>query len=508
MIGKIINLTDEDDVYSVRDRLAWAVSSGETGRVIVVMPPRSQHIYETVHFDLIRRAGLQLGCEVALVSSRMGERRLAGEAGLPNYRHVRQAKQAHWWAETEIKPLRRFTAPRRFIPNSLARWFPLRPFIVKLIRFGVALTALAAIAGIGLVFLPSGQVSLVASSQNISTITTVALDSKATKVNLVDRTVPAEKLETFAEGTITVPTSGRKEVSASKATGMVTFFNLLSQPYIVPQNSVVRTSGGSTPIRFITIHNQEIPPLGRAEVRVEANEEGVSGNVGANQINQVEGVPSVAVRVVNQRPTSGGSGKTVKAVSRDDYKKAKELLTAQLLKEATEKLQKEPEVAKGNLYLVPTSIYISDIQNETYDRFATEPADELRLDMRIQVIGLAVSPVSLSEIARAEISKKVPRGFSLVEIEMDRGDEVEEDAGVRTQVFVTVRGKVGAEIDLGQVRNLVRGKTLPEAQTALQRNLPLQRPPQLSVGPAWLTNIINRLPFVPMRIQVDVKRES
>ena len=135
MIGKIINLTDEDDVYSVRDRLAWAVSSGETGRVIVVMPPRSQHIYETVHFDLIRRAGLQLGCEVALVSSRMGERRLAGEAGLPNYRHVRQAKQAHWWAETEIKPLRRFTAPRRFIPNSLARLFARRPLIVKLIRF-------------------------------------------------------------------------------------------------------------------------------------------------------------------------------------------------------------------------------------------------------------------------------------------------------------------------------------------------------------------------------------
>ncbi|MCW1968380.1 MAG: baseplate J/gp47 family protein [Anaerolineae bacterium] len=508
MIGKIIYLTDEDDVHSLRDRLAWAASSGETGRLIVVMPSRSQHIYETMHFDLIRRAGQQLGCEVALVSSRMNERRLSNEAGLPSYRNVRQAKQARWEAGTEVKPLRRLAKPRRFIANSLARLFPKRSILRNILRVGVALATVTALGGIGFVLLPRGQVSLVASSQNISTITTVALDSRATKVNLLDHTVPAQKLETFAEGTLTIPTTGRKEVSASKAGGIVTFFNLLNQPYTVPQNSVVRTSGGSTPIRFITTHNQEIPPLGRAEVRVQANEEGAASNVGANQINQVEGVPSVAVRVINQQPIGGGSGKTVKAVSRDDYKKSKAILTAQLLKEATEKLQKEPDVAKGNLYLIPTSIFIADIQNETYDRFATEVADELRLDMRIQVAGLAVSPVSLSEIARAEISKKVPRGFSLVEIEMDRGDEVEEDTGTRTKVFVTVRGKVGAEIDPVDVRNLVRGKTIADAQTALQRNFPLQRPPQISVSPSWAASLVNRLPFVPMRIQVDVKREG
>jgi hypothetical protein len=508
MLGKIIALTNEDDIHSLRDRLEWAISSGEATRLIIVLPQKSKYINSTVHFDLIRRMGQDNACDIAIVAPNLWVRRLSHDAGLPTYRNIEQAKKATWRVGSAITPVRRQTPPRRFVPNSLTRFWSRRPIFTRLLHVGVGLVTVAALSSIALALLPTAQVSLVASSQSIQTITTVALDARATRVNLAERIVPARKLETFAEGSVKVPTTGKKEVSSSKATGIVTFFNILNQPYIIPQNTVVRTSGSSTPVRFVTTHNQEIPPNARADVRIEANEEGLLGNVQANQINQVEGVPSVAVRVLNQRPTTGGSGRTVKAVSRNDYKNAKEALTQQLLKEATEKLQKDPEVVRGNLYLVPTSIFISEIQNETYDRFVTEPADELQLDLRIEVSGLAVSPASLSEVARNEIDKKVPRGFSLVEIEMDRGDEVEEDVGTRAQVFVTVRGKVGAEIAPDQVRTIVRGKTIAEAQSALQRAFSLQRVPQIVASPSWWVNMTERMPLVPMRIQVDIKRES
>ena len=57
------------------------------------------------------------------------------------------------------------------------------------------------------------------------------------------------------------------------------------------------------------------------------------------------------------------------------------------------------------------------------------------------------------------------------------------------------------------VRQLVRGKSVPEAQRILQGNFSLSQAPQISIQPAWAARILNRLPFVSLRIEPEVTRE-
>ena len=68
-------------------------------------------------------------------------------------------------------------------------------------------------------------------------------------------------------------------------------------------------------------------------------------------------------------------------------------------------------------------------------------------------------------------------------------------------------GVAGAKIDENNVKWLIHGKTIAEAQSVLLQKLSLKGNPIISVEPTWLFNYTNRLPFITLRIQTQVKRE-
>ena len=118
-------------------------------------------------------------------------------------------------------------------------------------------------------------------------------------------TIPTRRVGEEFEAAVEVPTSGKGFSFTGRAVGEVLFTNLLGQDYRVPEDSVVRTTSGSYPVRYRTTAEIVIPAFGQATAPVEALEEGPSGNVNAYQINLVEGVVGFAVRVTNPSPISG-----------------------------------------------------------------------------------------------------------------------------------------------------------------------------------------------------------
>jgi hypothetical protein len=284
-------------------------------------------------------------------------------------------------------------------------------------------------------------------------------------------------------------------------------YNVLNLAYSVPKNSVVRTTSASLAVRFVTMNDVEVPPGGQAQVAIEALDEGPSGNVPANQINLVEGIAGLAVKAVNPSPTTGGGIITKHAVTLDDYARVRAVLVDKLMQVALEKMKQDTEVTRNNLYIVPNTFFIADIQDETYDRFVTEQADEVKLDMRMQVAGYAVSLADLKSVAQSILVDKVASGFSLLDSSIERGDVAEEGTGSRIEFYMVAHGVAGAKIDENQVKRLVRGKSVSEAQSALLQQLSLKGNPSISVEPQWLFDFTNRLPFVTLRIQTQVKRE-
>ncbi len=509
MIGKIVTLTADDDLAGARDRIEWS----RADRVVLVLGAshahgaHGAHKWREVDFDLIRRAGVEFGCEIAIVSSSLALRQLAGNAGLITFRTTAQAIGRKWIANGNVDPIERTTPLRRFIPDTLRRFFPRRNWFLIGLRLLMTLATVAIVSAAALVVAPTAKVTLTASSQDISTIIPVSLDAQIDKVDVESRRIPAHRIDVVVEDTGTASTTGAKDIPKGKAQGTVLFFNILATPFKVPQNTVVRTSSASVAIRFVTLSDVEVPPAGHIAVAVQALEDGPGGDVPANQINQVEGMPALAVRVLNSQPTSGGGIETVHAVTLEDYKRARAAAMDKLLQVALDKMMIDPEVIRNGWHVVPNTLFIADIQDETYDRFVTEQADEVKLNLRLQVAGLAVAPGDLDTVAKTVIADKVPTGYSLLDVSTARGDVAEEGTGLRTEFFITARARAGALIDENEVKKLVRGKTVADAQSALLQKFSLKGNPLITVGPDWLLRYLNRMPFVTLRIETAVNRE-
>ena len=102
-------------------------------------------------------------------------------------------------------------------------------------------------------------------------------------------------------------------------------------------------------------------------------EVGAASNVGANLINEIEGVAALAARVSNPEPLAGGGDKEVRAVDAADREKAKEDIRPQLREAALKQLQ--DKLGPGE-FIIPESLS-GNILELTFDREVTEQADEL-----------------------------------------------------------------------------------------------------------------------------------
>ncbi len=501
MIGRILTLDPADDAVGAADRIAWAKAS----HVIIIMPAEAR--WSALDFVRLRRAADAQGVALAIVTADGRQQAIARDAGLPAFATVAEAQARAWERNDAPVPPRRLRPPRRFVPNSLARFFPKRRPWARLLAAALTLTTLLTVGSLAFIAIHEAKITLSASSQRIATIVPVRLDTNTPRVDLKTRTIPAVRLDVVVEGSASTPATGQKSVPSSKARGSVTFFNLLTTSYVVPSNTVVRTTATNAPVRFVTLNDVEVPPAGRASVEIEAIEPGPAGNVNPGQINRVEGVPSLAVTVINEALTSGGSNVILPAVTEADYRRLRAELQRKLLREAAAKMQQLPEVLNERLLVLPQTLFIADRQDESFDRFIGEQAERVALNMRLQVAGLAVSPRDLETLAREALKPKVPPGFDLLAAEARRGEVAEEGTGRDVVLFVEARGLVGAAIDENAVRRLVRGKTPAEAQSVLLQTFSLKRNPRIEAGPDWLMALVNRLPILTIRIQTQVERE-
>jgi len=500
-LGKIVQLEPQEDAPGAIDRIEWAGAR----RVALAMPAGLR--WNELQFAQVERAARLHHVDVAVVHRSLSQRLTAHAVGLVSFGKVGDIATKRWLTNDLVVPIRRLGTPRRFVSGSLRRLFPRHNWFVIGARTLVTLATLAIVAGSALSMVPYAQITLTASSQRIETIVPVTLDAQTSQVNLEAHTVPATRVDVIVEDRISTATTGKKDIPKYKAQGTVTFSNILATPYTVPRNTVVRTTATSVPARFVTVNDIQVPPGGKADVGIQAIDEGPGGDVGTGQINRVEGVPSLAVTVYNGGGTGGGGNQTVHAVTQDDYNRLRAELRDKLLSIAADRMKARREVINSGLIVLPETLFIADVQDETYDRFVSEQADAVSLNMRLQIAGLAVSPRDLDQIAHAALLDKVPHGFQLLTVESARGEVAEEGTGNAVQYFVNAKGRAGANIDVSAVKHLVRGKPLAEAQSALLQSLSLSRNPQISLGPSWLIRYVNRLPFVTLRIDTKVERE-
>ncbi|NLF03231.1 MAG: hypothetical protein GX601_19880 [Anaerolineales bacterium] len=500
----IIELQEQDDLPSIRQRLSWL----DPGRVALVLPWDLVALSDRVDFDLLRREANRRQLEIAIVSPDPERRAVAHSLGWPAFASARDAQRAavwrlhrpkpvkpppkHWWdAPVDLRPRRSRRSPR---------WVA---WIWLLSRIAIFLVALAVLAGSAYLIVPRAEVTLYAAGREFETIVLVSADPEIEEVDQVNQVIPARRVGIEIEGAIEVPTTGLAEMTFGSATGEVLFTNLLAQDYRVRAGTVVRTSSSSYPLRFRTTAEVVVPAGGQATAPIESMDS-VGGNVGAYQINQVEGVAGSALRVINPRATGGAESRETHIVVQADYDQARTRLMRQLLDQAHAEIS-ALDLLQATEFVPRQSLRIEAVPKQAYSRFIGEQAETVGLEMRLLVSGLAVDVHNAEVVAYVELARRLPPDFTLVDAHFDVGEVAEEDIGPgQFSFFVTGYGYAAAELSPERALDIVLGKELDEARQQLMAELPLAQPPIITVWPEH----VRRIPLLPLRVSVDIKMQS
>jgi len=507
-LEQIIYLEPAEDILSVRDRVDMA----EAKRVLLVIPPYADVLTRRVDLQVVQRRAARHGVEVALVTSDSDIHSLAREVGLPVFDSVEAGQRRKRWhsprEEEELAPPRRndevwtAAAVRGRAQARAARW----RWLHYVLAFVLMLAVLAVLGAGAALIVPNAQITLIPSNQPVGTKLNVVVDPNIKAVDYTRLRVPATVVYAEVEGNAQVATSGQKDLPSTRAMGKVVFVNQLSQPVRIGKGTAVRTSAFGTAIRFITMQDVEVPAgLGaQVEAPIEATEVGVNGNVAANLINDVEGVAALAVRVSNPQPTSGGGVRQVPSVTQADKDRLRAALLQQLRQRAAAQMQAklgEQEV------LLPESLEVAEVLDETFDRFVGEEAPSVGLQISVRVSGLQVGLQDANALVYAALARQVPPGYDLIPkgLEFQRVETLA-PADKRGNLTLVMRGIgfAAARLDLQAIREAVAGKPVDEARLALLQSLPLQANPDVQVWPDWF----GRVPYFTFRTQIDVKPQS
>ncbi len=504
---QIIYLEPNDDIITVRDRLNLA----EAKRVLLVIPPYAEVLRKRVDLRLVQRQAEHLQIEVALVTSDGEIHRAASEIGLSVFGSIEQGqnrrkwrkladeedawapgRQNEAWDAAAARSGRRASHPWLVIKNVVA-WVL---FVGVFVAFGVSAVLLV----------PSAQVTLVPESEALNITMHVALDPNLDQVDVARGRIPGTYVAVEVEGNAQVATTGKKSIPAYNAKGKVVFVNQLGIPISIPRGTAVRTSAFGSVVRYFTTADVTVPGGfgAQAEAPIEASEPGEFANVPANLINEVEGVASISVRVTNPEPTSGGGSREVPAVTQEDRDRVRSQLLQQLLQDAFFEMQNSLEVQQ---FIPPESLLVSEVVDETYDRFVTEEAAFVLLQMRLTVLGMKVDMQDANTLIYAEMAARVPPDYELIAdgLTFKRGEIVlPADANGDILLEVSGEGFMSARFDKHHIRQSIAGESLDEAIRRLTLELPLQVAPQIDISPAWF----GRVPWLPLRIGIEVKTQA
>lgn len=493
----VIHLDEHDDLISVRDRMVWSKSQ----RILLVWPEEDQPILSR-KYDLVslQRHASSLGAQLGLITRDADVRANARDLGISVFHTEKQAQRQRW---TRIRGRRRF---QRRIQNT-EKVGGLRvalgerktsAYLLGWSRLVIFTIGVLAVLAMGVFLLPGATVSLepVQIDQRVSMKVIADPLIAAPSINGV---IPARKISTVVEVQGETPATGKTQLPDQKARGTVEITNLTDQLLIIPAGAIF-SAPGSTQIRFTTTREVRLQPGGAepASAPVQAVSGGTAGNLPAGTVFSLEGLlgPNVAVNSVTS--FSGGSDLSVPAPSKMDYAKLRQQLLATLQERANDDLAasmgREGQMLAGTLKL-------EQVLEESLLPEVGNPGDRLRLSLRVEFSGYAISMADLNQLAEITLDANLPVGQRAVPASLttEATGQPKMLAGGRIEWQVTASRKTIPDLSRQDLQKAVLGKLPEDAAKALSSLIQLENPPGITLNPSWWF----WMPSLGFRIQIE-----
>lgn len=457
-------------------------------QVFLHIPRANRALRNRVALAVLARRARARGLELVLVTRDGPTRALAHQVGLP----------VRWTLPRGVSS----TQVGGAVVEALASWG----------RWLTAFLLLAVGVALGLALLPHATVELVPASQPMNATLDVVADPQVEAPDAERLRVPARRVEVTLQRSVEEPTQAHKSVPDLPARGVVRFMNQSDTAVTIPAGSVVFPSSNPD-LRFLTLNSVRLPARAgsRVSTPIRALEPGPEGNLPAFAIDTLDPALGLAVAVVNERPTEGGTARKVGIVTAEERARVRDALLSQLRQQALDVLatQLQPDEE-----LLTETAHVRVVE-ERYDQEIGVESDVIGVQITIQATALAVAMGRARDLAVSVLRSRVPAGYAVedesIQVEVQplaAGDqEVTESAGaIPDTVRLRVRATAVAQAQLNRdaVRRAVLGRPLEEVRGILEREFALAAPPTIRASQTWL----GRMPWLPLRIDVVIRRQA
>lgn len=537
---QILEIDNTDDITSIRSRIEFALSnltqqsgqppgSREQPRLLLVIPRKNKALHSLVNMKLLARTVKARAVEMAIVSAHPTVRDYAKEAGLKTFGSLRRAKWAGWAtrqtpvasAETTLPPV--VTPPEGGPAQESTKKTPKRApkkkyrVVSGSERSGVlwlltrqlgalvlvVVLALALVAGV-IVLLPQATVTITPVAQPVEASLVVKADPNAQSVNFQELTFPARIDQVELELSGQIETVETELAPTGRATGRVIFINRTEEEQTIPVSTTLATSAGQ-PVEFTTAETSTIP-AGLGEVstptQVIAVEPGPNGNVPVGQINRfVEPAYARLARIVNEEPTTGGTLEPAKIVVQSD----KERLVAHLRQKVQQEGLAQLQDSLGEQEFIPPESVQVIVLDVKYQEFSGDFSDTFSGEMQAVVRATVIGGYNANRLALAALQAQVPprHELDLDGLNFSAGEVLGIEEGV-VSFRVFARGQAIPVIDGQEIAQDIAWLPIGQAQARLNQQYRLATVPGVELQPDWLVNMVGRLPFAPIRINVVI----
>jgi hypothetical protein len=505
MKTQIIQLEAHDDLVSIRDKMGW----GQAARIVLVWPLKQDLLSRQLDLLLLQRHSRALGAQLAIVATHPQLRYHAGQLGIPIFRTLRQAQAKKWRGGRRrhlrvqrINPPPDTQAIRKHLFDLRHAWY--QSALARRAYYSVTLLVVLALAA-GL--LPAAQISLQPEVRQQQLLVTLSTNPS---INAPTRSgeVPARLKQVVIEGRDSLAVTGRIEVPEKAAEGSVRFTNLTEKIVSLPAGTLVSSLGEAGNVqRFQTLRPVSIP-AGAGQVAsapVQALNPGTAGNLPAGQLVVIEGPQGLSAAASNPSPTRGGTSRTARAPSEQDYS-----LLARQLGETLEQaaLAEALRLLPPGSFAIPDSLRLVEVlEEESLPEPPLEgqppwPSAALDLTLRLEFAVLVVSGDDVRLAAGLALDAALPAGYVSAgeEVTLQPLGEPEPGPDGVYRWRLQARRTIHASLDRDLAVQLARSRAPDQAVEVLSRALPLQNPPVIEVSPAWWP----RLPMTAARIHLVV----
>jgi hypothetical protein len=491
---QIIQLNNNDDIVSVRDKMSWC----QTGRILLVWPASGRVLNRKLDLLLSKRYATSLGSILAMVTSDHEVQILARQVGIPVFAGAAQAQEQEWVENSIIQrehhPRARLTQLanlQKSIRSQSSVWEE-RPAI-RFLCLGISLLALLILA---IFILPSAKVIISPKEELQSIKLDLIADPSATTINISSGSLPTYYQEVIVEGTDVITATGAMAIPDEPASGMIKFVNRSKVSTTLPAGSVVTTLG-SDPVRFKTtsLVDTVIKPGKSVLLEAQAIRPGSSGDLPPNSLTAVEGDLGLELAVTNPEATSGGTDASVPIPSAQDLNTLSDQLKTRLLQEGLIELQSKLPLDDT---LIPPSATIIQVLEETYNPAAGVPTEQVELTLRLKIKFQVVSGKMLHGLVGPILDSNTPPGYKPVmnTLVINPVSTPTMRSDGKAYWTVSANRKLRADLTTTLALESIQGASAHDAVARLTESLLLAEPPNIVLIPSWWP----RLPLLAMRI--------